>query len=62
MKPSSSSATPRPLPTLDQLHGFVKLPADMATHAHNLEIAYADALKEIERLKEYEWMYKDLCK
>jgi hypothetical protein len=35
------------LPSLDNLHGLVKLPEDMATHAHNLEIAYAEALKRL---------------
>ena len=35
------------LPTLDNLHGLVKLPEDMETHAHNLELAYVEALKRL---------------
>lgn len=30
--------------------------------AENLAIELVEAKKEIERLKEFEWMYKDLCK
>ena len=29
---------------------------------HDLAATALEALAEVERLKEYEWMYKDLCK
>jgi len=47
----------------DNLYARVLNKLEMATsHIHGLEAEVADLYLEIDRLREYEWMYKDLTK